>query len=989
VRGRDREWRAVLDLLRRVEDGRAGALLVDGEPGVGKSRLLAEAAGHARARGFAVACAAAEELGELVPLAPLVAALGVPVAGDEPEAGLADRLRAVLEERAAARPVLVALDDLHFADPGTLMAIRTLHGRLAHRRVAWLLARSPQDDRGAGRLFAALERAGARRLELAPLPPDAIAQVAADTAGAPPGPGLLDLVAGAGGNPGLVVDLLAGLRDENALDLTGGHARPRSARPPERLGRFARERLARLGREARHLVELAAVLGRPFTPEDVGGLLGTTPAALLPALEEALGAGLLAPYGDAIGFRHELVRRAILAALPGPVRHALHRQIGEHLIAGGGPPAEAARHLALGVRHGDHHALACLDAAVARILPASPAAAAGLAVRAFELTAPADPRRPARALAAVEAATAAGRLAEAAQLAENALAEPPPPAARAGLAAAYSHVVHLRGQAEAALHHAEAALRDADAAGLTGDVRDRALRALLDATAARGDDRTARHHAEAVLANEDRHDHAVLVTALTTLAITEWNRGRLADALAHARAAVRRASAAPTRGLHPGLVLAEMLTDLGHHDEARAVLRETAHAIDTLADAPWRPAVAALHARLALATGHLDKAIAAADAVLGRTRRSPASTVPRDAVSSRATGLDGVPAANGHSHLSSLPPETAPAVPDGPERSGGDGNGTDELAPSPEPHPASEAPLPSDGLPPPPHLFAPAALAVRCAAELRKGDLRAAAACLPASGDVPHPATHATLRLRLLAARLTEAREGPERAFTLVTDLIASLDENRWPLFGEPGAAAWLVRLALAAGDRARAARVAAAADRLARDNPDFPCARSAAAHTRGLLASDLAALACAEDEAPDRWARASAAEDLGVALAASGDRNGGITALLRALAAYQEAGATRDTARVRRRLRRLGVRRRHWSQADRPVSGWDSLTDTERAIARLVAEGHTNRQIADRLFISAHTVAFHLRQVFRKLGLHSRVQLARLVLDREHDHRA
>src|SRR5690606_30731196 len=106
-------------------------------------------------------------------------------------------------------------------------------------------------------------------------------------------------------------------------------------------------------------------------------------------------------------------------------------------------------------------------------------------------------------------------------------------------------------------------------------------------------------------------------------------------------------------------------------------------------------------------------------------------------------------------------------------------------------------------------------------------------------------------------------------------------------------------------------------------------------------------------------------------------------------LAAYQEAGATYDAARVRRRLRRLGVRRRHWSQADRPVSGWESLTDTERTISLLVAEGHTNRQIADRLFISAHTVAFHLRQVFRRLGVRPRVQLARHVLDRERDRRA
>src|SRR5690606_17270969 len=106
------------------------------------------------------------------------------------------------------------------------------------------------------------------------------------------------------------------------------------------------------------------------------------------------------------------------------------------------------------------------------------------------------------------------------------------------------------------------------------------------------------------------------------------------------------------------------------------------------------------------------------------------------------------------------------------------------------------------------------------------------------------------------------------------------------------------------------------------------------------------------------------------------------VAALLRALAAYQEIGADRDVARLRRRLRRLGVRRRHWSHTERPVTGWPSLTDTERTVSLLVAQGHTNRQVADQLFVSVHTVAFHLRQVFRKLGIHSRVELTRHVLD-------
>lgn len=86
--------------------------------------------------------------------------------------------------------------------------------------------------------------------------------------------------------------------------------------------------------------------------------------------------------------------------------------------------------------------------------------------------------------------------------------------------------------------------------------------------------------------------------------------------------------------------------------------------------------------------------------------------------------------------------------------------------------------------------------------------------------------------------------------------------------------------------------------------------------------------------------------------------------------------------ARVRSCLRAAGTRIRHWRQADRPVSGWGSLTDTEERIADLVARGLSNRDVADELFLSAHAIAFHLRHIFGKLGVTSRVQLARLAAE-------
>ena len=96
----------------------------------------------------------------------------------------------------------------------------------------------------------------------------------------------------------------------------------------------------------------------------------------------------------------------------------------------------------------------------------------------------------------------------------------------------------------------------------------------------------------------------------------------------------------------------------------------------------------------------------------------------------------------------------------------------------------------------------------------------------------------------------------------------------------------------------------------------------------------------------------------------------------------WSSFGSGWDAARVRRRLRRLGVRRRPAAAAR--TSEWEQLTPSELAVARLVASGVTNREAAERLFLSPHTVSTHLRHAFTKLGIRSRVQLVRLVAEHE-----
>lgn len=280
--------------------------------------------------------------------------------------------------------------------------------------------------------------------------------------------------------------------------------------------------------------------------------------------------------------------------------------------------------------------------------------------------------------------------------------------------------------------------------------------------------------------------------------------------------------------------------------------------------------------------------------------------------------------------------------------------------------------------------YASVARCLLALAALRQGRLHDANRYIAArTVQPPHSAAvYAPAETCLAPAQVTEAAKGPSAAIGQILELCADPRALRRVLLGDPGHAVWLVRAALAAGDHPLATRVVAAIETLA--SRDTPAMGSAAAHTRGLLTRHYDSLAYAAAHHTDLWARASAAEDLGVLGIGRGEREEAVDWLNQAFEGYAKAGAAADLARVRARLRDLGVRRRHWETCpDRPVDGWESLTDTERAVSELIAHGLTNRQVAGRMYISTHTVAHHLRQAFRKLSIRSRVELARIVVER------
>ncbi len=277
-------------------------------------------------------------------------------------------------------------------------------------------------------------------------------------------------------------------------------------------------------------------------------------------------------------------------------------------------------------------------------------------------------------------------------------------------------------------------------------------------------------------------------------------------------------------------------------------------------------------------------------------------------------------------------------------------------------------------------MLAPQAWGVLTVVALRRGDLTRAKEHLHVLEQrFPRDSSRPWWAMRfLLSAQLAEAKSGPQVAMEILEGVMVTAGARRELILEDPAAAAWCVRTALAADMWDTARVIVDTAESLQAQNQNLLAVRAAAMHARALLGRDIDALAQVTQLHREPWTRASTFEDRAVQLLAHGDQETAISDLERAMSGYNTLGCERDAARVRRRLRRLGVRRRHWAHAARPVSGWDSLTKTERKVAEQVASGLTNRQVASQMFVSPHTVGFHLRQIYRKLEIRSRIDLVR-----------
>ncbi|MFF4756439.1 helix-turn-helix transcriptional regulator [Streptomyces sp. NPDC002514] len=229
-----------------------------------------------------------------------------------------------------------------------------------------------------------------------------------------------------------------------------------------------------------------------------------------------------------------------------------------------------------------------------------------------------------------------------------------------------------------------------------------------------------------------------------------------------------------------------------------------------------------------------------------------------------------------------------------------------------------------------------------------------------------------------VTAQAMEARSGVTSAASLIAGIVTNPRVLRQLLVSEPAAASWLVRASSKLGARDLAKMSVAAASDTSAKHPKFSVIQGSALHAAGLLERDSGKLREAASVYPDRWCVASAREDMAGLLAKrKPERAETIRIFELVLEAYNEVGATRDASRVANKLREFGVRRGVIRTVEREGPLLHGLTDAEFAIAELVSQGHTNNEVGRQLFISQHTVAFHLKKVYQKMNVASRVELA------------
>ncbi|GID30666.1 BTAD domain-containing putative transcriptional regulator [Paractinoplanes brasiliensis] len=357
-------------LAHAAATGTPAVAMLVGEPGIGKTRLAGAVVENATARGFAVGvgrCSQDEGAPPLWPWSGVLRQLRDTALAERLITGTWDNQFALWHEVTAAltgaaerRPLLIVLDDLHWADPSTLKLLRHLIATATGRLAILTTRRSHPEPAGAlGEVLEALARHGATRIDLEGLAePDVRALVRSITgrdAGHDEAARLRDRT---GGNAFLLTELVK-------LDTPVGDSGPRDPLRggvvPAAVADVVAARTAKLPEPARDLLRLAAVIGRDFDLDLLAAVTGESADDVLDRLEPALSEGLVTEAGpEEFRFSHALVRDAVHDGIPATRRARRHASVAARVT----DPARAARHwLAAGPRHARDAWQACVAAA--------------------------------------------------------------------------------------------------------------------------------------------------------------------------------------------------------------------------------------------------------------------------------------------------------------------------------------------------------------------------------------------------------------------------------------------------------------------------------------------------------------------------------------------------------------------------------------------------------------------------------------------------
>jgi DNA-binding CsgD family transcriptional regulator/tetratricopeptide (TPR) repeat protein len=963
--GRAEELGGLDNALDELTHGRSAAIELVGEPGIGKTRLLAELARRAAEHGQLVLSGRAAELERDLPFWVFVDALDEYVQGLDPRRldFLDDNARAELahvlpslsahaagsgmplqHERyrthravrellgllAQTKPLVLVLDDLHWADSGSVELVGALLRRPPAAPVLMALAVRPRQV--PERLSAALERAHREgtlaRLELGALTRSEAGELLGEAVESAVATALYEE---SGGNPFYLEQLARS--PESALQ-------PSSAASELSLGDLdvppmvaaaLTEELALLSDGARRVLEGAAVAGDPFEPELAAAAAAVSESSAVDALDELLALDLVrhTDVPRRFRFRHPLVRRAVYEAAPSGWRLGAHERTAEALAARGTSTPARAHHVERCARQGDAAAVAVLRDAAEQVAPRAPATAARWfagALRLLPQTAPANERGE-LLLARAGALTTTGQFADshAALLEGLAIVPQEAIALRGKLTAACAEVEHLLGHQERAHTRLATTLESLPA------VSPESVALMIDLSMNafyRGEYQSMQDWAgRAVSATRVLDEPPLMAAAVAVLALGDAMIGAteqaqadrseaaaLVDSLSDDELALRLDAAAWLAGAE--LYMDRYAEAARHAERALAVGRATGQGelflvLSQILGRAWY-----VRGRLAEVTELLDGAIDAAR-LLGNTHALAWNLFNRSVVALAVGDVDvALDTARESVDLS---------------------RDLDEG-------------------------FISAWAATRLAAVLLEtGQPAEAVELLVASAGgeeltlIPGGWRAYCLELLTRCWLALDRRSEAERA--------AACARARATAVPLPLVAAWADRaaaaVALHAGDPTRAAERA--------------------------LAS-----AAAADEVGAPIEAALSRTLAGRALAQGGHGERATAELERAVAELNQCGALRYRNEAERELRKLGHsihRRTRPGKTD--GIGIASLTERELEIARLVVDRKTNSEIAAALFLSPKTIETHLRNIFRKLNVFSRAEVARAVERAEGKERA